>query len=71
MLTTEHYKNVGIKFAVLTLLAMLGPKFLNSFLLKYISFLGTFANYVASFIVIFVLLLVGNWILNKSLGLAS
>jgi hypothetical protein len=65
---TDYYKNQGIKFAVLTLLVMLSPKFLNQYIIKYISFLGTFSNYVASFIVIFILLILGNFILNKTLN---
>lgn len=71
MMSGEYFKNIGIKFLVLTLLAYFGPTFLNKFIVPKLSFLGTFANTLSSLIVIFVLLLVGNWILNKSLGVVG
>ena len=55
----------GLKFSIMSLLAIVGPKFLNQYITKYISFLNTFAEPVASFIVIFILLL-GTHFITKS-----
>lgn len=71
MLDSQHYKNIAIKFAILTALALWGPVLLNKYILKYLSFFGTLSNTIASFIVIFVLLILGNWILNKSLSVSG
>lgn len=67
--TTEHTKLIFAKWSILALLLIYVSPFLSGWMNGYVTFLSTAGRHLTVFVSYLIFLWLGEWILNKMLGL--